>query len=355
MPLTTRLTATVVSSALLLFTLVACPGSDDGSASGTTCGDYLDVITAQLARCNTGSSGPSTHDRNRFLLLCTQALAAPGASNLGSQFQSCAQTLKTTCSLEGTTGCGTAVGTLANGTACGGSYQCQSGSCSIGEKATCGTCAARIAIGEACTLGAECVEGASCLFQSGQTGKCVPEKVAKAGESCASSDDATVTCGAGLTCSAAEPPTGSGPSTQTCAPLGAAGAACRDRYECEESLACTDGKCAPAVAAGGDCKLDECANGLGCDSSTKKCTALVRVAAGQECDLVHLCEQGNCSGMSFTTGALKPGKCVDPLPDGAACTSEDGSSQETTTTAYCDEYARCINGKCVFQNPADCK
>jgi len=97
-----------------------------------------------------------------------------------------------------------------------------------------------------------------------------------------------------------------------------------------------------------------CATGLACDPVAKKCAAIVYNATGTDCDdIVRRCERGRCEGekISSTDGTttVTPGKCTEPLADGATC------DVKATTGPRCDEFASCIGGKCTLPDANACK
>lgn len=333
--------------------MIACSGSGGGVSSGgsgtssggggggATCNAYVDAIIAYAERCGSGF-GPSPNARARFLLACERGLAAPGAGNIDAAVASCSQKLSTLACGSSEEGCVAATGTLADGTACAEDFQCASGACKVPREATCGTCGPKGALGDECTSNGVCPDGALCFPQEDGKSKCVPRKAAKVGEACEPSTQQYVECDAGLYCDFGE-------KEPTCKPLGTAGASCVGGGQCSEGLRCIAEKCATGLAEGATCKsYAECASGLGCDPSTKKCIKPVFVKAGAPCDSAHRCERGRCRGSKTVNGVDEPGTCVDPLADGAPCI-DDGESPP------CDDLARCVGGKCVFADPAQCK
>jgi hypothetical protein len=337
--LITRLTTATAASGLLLFTLAACPGSEGGTAGGT-CANYVNALVSYLDRCGEGSSPAIASTRARFEDACARAIAAPGATNLAGQIESCTQSVATISCGEDFD-CVATTGTLDDGAPCAEGYQCKGGACNVAPEASCGTCTQRVAIGGDCTTSSKCVEGSSCLIGNGGAGKCVPIKIAKAGENCiARSGGEIIRCDKGLSCSVVG-------TEATCRAPGVAGDACRSRGDCSENLRCVKDKCAAPLGEGADCQANECAKGLQCDSSTKKCARIVYAKAGEACDTLRRCERGECEGMTFDGAERKPGKCVAPLPDGAACTKGEGPP--------CDTFAQCIAGKCTPTDPGQCK
>jgi hypothetical protein len=116
---------------------------------------------------------------------------------------------------------------------------------------------------------------------------------------------------------------------------------------CKPGLACITGRCSQRLAAGDSCETSSaCQSGLACDS-TKKCVTITWGAAGAACDdAAKLCTNGFCNTGASGTAA---GVCVDYLPVGAACDVAKSTEQR------CDSFARCVNGSCQFEDPAQCK
>jgi hypothetical protein len=342
------------SAALLLFTAVACSTSTSGGGGGGACDQYFDALVSQSDQC--GGTRDLTNARARFLQLCGNAIAAPGAANFTSQLSACAQTLASSCDYSA---CSDVTGTLDDGAPCAEGFQCKGGSCKkASDSSTCGTCATAAAVGQPCDESASqaCAKGSICVGTGNAgTGKCVAETISKAGEPCESdSPDKFYRCDTGLRCKNASSGT---TVSATCQPLGKTGDSCESRIDCETGLVCSAGKCAAALAEGASCTLDECGKGLGCNPDTKKCAAQVLAKIGEDCDEIYrVCETGVCSGLGSTstgsgngappTTTITPGKCVTPIPDGGECT-KDGPP--------CDTFANCVNGKCVLEDPSTCK
>jgi hypothetical protein len=342
----TTLLGVSLSSLLLVTTLAACPGSDDGG--GGSCGDYTDALVGYLDRCSGGEGAPLETARARFTGVCNRAIAAPGASNLAAQLASCTQTFATTACGQDIE-CGNQAGTLENGAPCGQGYQCKSGACGKASGAACGTCSDRVAIGGDCSGGKRCVDNATCVIRGSDTAPttvCEAVTIAKVGESCASMGSAgRVRCAANLACA-------SGPTGDVCRERGPAGTACSSRSECAEGLICQGETCAASLTEGAACTANDCARGLECDETSKKCVRIVFVTGGQECDYVRRCARGECQGRERTTAGatvtVKPGKCVDPIPDGSPCTPGEDAPP-------CDVFAKCVNGFCSVEDPSQCK
>lgn len=339
-----RATTILTLSGLVLLLLAACSESSGSEGGGGACTEYFNALVSYTDRCGDGTTSVLANTRARFETICARGLVAPGATNLAAQLSACSkQVADAPCT--GEFDCDVTGGTLDDGAACGEDYQCKGGACNTEPGSSCGKCAQRIAIGGECTRSSRCVEGASCIFGGRETGKCVAVKIAKVGERCSSSSDEIVHCDTGLTCSF-------GSGEPTCKAPGGAGSDCRSRSECASDLRCVKDKCAAGLPEGADCELNECAKGLAC-SREKKCAPVVLVKVGDECDATRRCDRGSCKGQSFTTGpdgtTITPGKCVDPLRDGAACTEDSREAPD------CDTFAKCVGGKCTLPDPAQCK
>ena len=352
----TNLLASGGALSALFLVLAACGGwgspDDSGSGGGSgACAQYVNALVGYADRCGDGVAGGFEHERARFEASCQRALAAPGAApNLPAQVLACAQAISAgSCSAGTDDACKLTGGTLEDGAPCGEGFQCKSGACKTAPGGQCGTCSPRVAVGGDCTSSAQCVDGAECQLGAGDSGTCVTVKIAKAGESCASDSGELVRCEPGTDCSF-------GSSEPTCKTPSPAGADCTSGGDCEGTLKCVAGKCSTGLGEGAECQFGECAKGLACGND-KKCARIAIVKTGEECDdLVRRCERGTCNGSQITSGTdgqlqATPGRCVDPLPDGAACTDRN----EDEDAASCDSLAECIGGKCTVADPAQCK
>jgi hypothetical protein len=347
-----------------LATVAACSSSSNGGGGGT-CGAYFDALASLSQKCGEpiGSPNHIGELRTKFVTLCQNELNAPGATNAASAIQQCADQLNAAQSCNAPD-CKTPAGDLAVGAPCGEGFQCQSGHCQIAKSSTggpssqCGTCTASAAIGEACgTNDVQCAPNATCT-SSGSTGKltCVERKTVKEGEVCfdPKAPSSGVKCDVGLHCPISDVTSSSSPPA-TCKRPSASGEACSGRSDCVIGLTCIANKCADPLAEGATCKGGDCAAGLGCDVSTKKCTTITFVADGQPCDdAIHFCDTGRCIGLSVTGGSdgvtkVTPGTCKPSLPDGSAC---DPQSSEG---GHCDEFSECIAGTCQQKNASQCK
>ncbi len=351
---------------VMLVALTGCPGSGGSSSGdGDTCAGYFNALASYANRCEGSSSATLESSRSRFQDLCNKALAAPGATNLASTLSSCTAQVNTATCGANDLDCDTAPGAFADGTPCGESYQCQSAFCKRPSDTLCGTCAPRIPIGGDCASGSssECVEGARCVSSTTGSGtgttttqKCVAIKIAKAGEACSSKSGEAIECDKGLSCFFSQ--SGSTPSNAAvCRAPAGTGGDCFTRSDCTSGLVCTKNKCSAPLGEGAACSGSECAQGLACDE--KVCKTIVFVKGGEACGGARRCERGSCRGQSVQTTpgggtTVTPGKCIDPLPDGAACKT-GGSSSSAEPQASCDTFARCIAGTCQVPDPSQCK
>jgi len=359
-----------ISASIGIASVIACSSSSSGSGStADACASYGNAIVAYQAKCS-GSLDPAQNSAvvSRYTTLCQSELTLPGvAPNVGSVLSACASAIAAAdCNTN--TGdldaCNTAVdGTLANGTSCSSSVQCQSGDCNItatggsgdGGTATslnCGTCAPALADGADCTGTGNCVTGDTCEFNSSADGgfsaTCVAKpKPGALGAAC----DSSKTCAAPNHCAF-----GASSETGTCAAPVASGAACEQSSDCASGLVCAGTAtrvCAAPLAAGATCTGGDCAVGFGCDQTSNKCAKYTFGAPGASCDgVVSLCSKGTCNvaasgGGTGTGGAGATGTCPTIIADNGACVSSNSAAQ-------CDEFASCTNGICVFI-PATCK
>ncbi|MBX3198221.1 MAG: hypothetical protein KF894_08760 [Labilithrix sp.] len=298
-------------------------------------------------RCG-GILNESAHAVARFRTLCARELAAPGAEPLRDARAKCAERRKSASCDEELPECELPAGTLADGAPCAARSQCQSRYCKL--EGTCGTCAQPAAAGGACSSPVDCAFGAgevaSCDIRQGSSaGTCTLWKIAKVGETCGG----TTLCDASGHCMAPE----ENATTGSCVPNDDVGAICDVTRDCKAGLACVAGKCAPRPKAGEACgQVDDCAGGLVCDGT---CKGVSYVGAGEQCDAARRCERGRCvqkvtQGADGQLAAAGPPTCVEPLADGAPC------GQEQSTNGFlCDEFARCLGGRCILADPAQCR
>ena len=347
------LTASIATGTLLLLALTGCPGSDESESPSSTnkvCSTYFDAFAERNARCF--SKEVSATSRARYEELCAKTLAAPGVVNGSAALARCADVMRST-DCDRTPECEVDPGELPGGASCVVDAQCQSASCVKSDSAACGVCAELAPVGAPCDK-LECVKGSRCVLLPDNDTKCVAFTIRKAGESCL---EETVACDKGLRCVTDE----SSPPKATCLPSGEEGAACEESTECADDLRCIRLKCGKPVAEDMPCIVvrNECEVGLGCDKDERLCKKLVKVNLGEACDeLTRWCAQGTCRGNSITSGndrnvIITSGRCVETLPDGAACTERGAPGH--TESAVCDDFATCIAGKCTVPDPSQCK
>lgn len=338
--------------------LVAC-SDNKSSGSSATCTNYAAALQSATEKCGGKARAlPAEQiaaEASRLATICTNALNAPGNGISTSAVDACAARIVDTCADDGVCDdLANARGSLPDGAPCGTDAQCSGGDCrqASGSDTTCGTCGQRAAIGAACSdsrEGPKCVREASCSTTNAATnGTCVarPSDL-KEGDVCydPSKPSTFGNCGTGLRCKV----TGTLGSPIKCTPRAASGEACVNTSDCTSELACVNEKCAPRLADGAECKSpSECASGA-CPAATRKCAAPVYGAAGAACNSNDLlCLRGDCS----STGSSEAGTCVDPIPDGAACTKSGTSSSKGP---YCDRYATCEKGICQIFDPSTCR
>jgi hypothetical protein len=194
-------------------------------------------------------------------------------------------------------------GLLADGTACSGGQQCQSGYCSTLPALYCGSCAARPAgaAGAACNLNQDCGIGLACI-------------------------------------------------NHACTAFGTLNASCSDAAPCQPSLACVNGACVARIAVGGDCKDkgNACFGDAVCFNNT--CTGFTPVILGSPCGLLPggpiNCGKGlKCKADAGTSPSQPTGVCVAEVPAGGDCHGGYVFSGEP-----CASPTVCIDGTC--QDPA---
>jgi hypothetical protein len=316
--------------------------NDGGEVEASTitadqaCNDLAVARCGKINSCGGGFGvaakyGDEATCESRLKSQCVLGLGATGTGATAASREACATSIAAEdCpTFEGTDApdpCVPPVGTLANGTACGVSAQCQSTYCAIDVGVSCGTCATAPAAGDACTATGEC-GGRAGLVCSRVTGMCVAAGVVNATcdptHPCAAEYECVHTLDAGVTDDAGVSITG------TCQ-LGATtvGAACRPGNivdpRCEKSVYLT-------------CEARMCAQDSFAD-------------AGAPC--------GDFDGGSAdctSGGSCQNGTCVAAAADGTSCDTVNGPT--------CLSPARCIGaasdggvtGTCTLVDPTTCK
>jgi hypothetical protein len=217
---------------------------------------------------------------------------------------------------------------VADGEPCDSSYVCHPGStCYSGtadDICPVPTCQHSPVAGDKCRDGYDCGFPYQCLGDTCVAGL-------KLGAPCGNPDQAG--CGINLYCATKDPtPTCKRPVENGPCPLGEG---CFDYQYCDSTR-----HCHARVELGGDCSSgpDACGSFTACDPTTHRCVEASHV--GQLCGNIVgisiLCQNSGC-----IADADGVGHCVDPAPDGAACTQ----SYECLDV--------CTNGKCAPLTPND--
>lgn len=289
---------------------LAMAGSGCNTDVSKGCAEFASVTCARLLECSAYNAkyyGTDLSDCETQLKVdCAQSSAAGGSSRSSDQATSCAEAMKSaTCDqVLGATplpAC-TPTGTLADGTACGDSFQCQSNFCKRPAGSTCGTCTRRGKLGEAC-----------------------PDDVCEYGVQCANA---------------------------ICIPYRKSGEACDLTARCLPSLACIAGACtAPAVGAQcgepWECSLEQAQY---CDANSLTCQPFpLRVAADGEACGTSANEFVDCRALSYckTTNGADFGVCARLPEAGQPCAGEQKNR--------CTFGASCKDGTCQVIDRASCK
>lgn len=185
----------------------------------------------------------------------------------------------------------TCVPLLADGAACAGSAQCNSGACDAVAR----QCVPRKGAGAACQRGDECASG---LCDLGGARTCLP--------GCRASSD----CPEGEWCDWV---------AHRCRPPLAEGETCLAHAHCQSGFCTPEGRCAPAPGVPG------CGQGAGCrpplecrDNSCQPMALSCRPrTVGESCRALGVCDEvSSCD--------LKTGLCLPRAPQGAPCDRADG-------------------------------
>ena len=329
---TTAATSTGATGATSSGTSSTTGGAGGSSAANQACADV------EKARCERGDScfdglftkvkfGDEATCEARGELACLANLAAPHTGATPAGTEACAAAIPAETCVDAEQGntpaaCEPAMGTGANGTACGANAQCQSTYCAVPTASNCGYCAPEPKAGDLCATTAECGHGNLVCVKA--TAQCVvPVPV---GGMCNKDNP----CIAGATCF---------------------GDTMVVKGSCVADATAAGSKCDPAKK-GPDC---DHSYGLYCDALSLTCVAATYVAAGGMCGLVDNGIVGCLAGGQCVIPAgAKEGVCVAPAKDGAACDSDIGPP--------CLGPAKCIPaadggtaGVCTLPDPSTCK
>jgi hypothetical protein len=257
---------------------------------------------------------------------CLTNLGAPGTGATPATVEACAQAIPgESCAdyfgQNPPAACATPVGTIANGSACATSAQCQSTFCAVGASSLCGVCAAVPAVGATCSVAADC----------GSRG--------------------------GLTC-----------QNGACAAFVASGGACGKDAPCAPGFSCVGA----TKTASGTCQADGATVGASCDA---------KQATGPKCDpdLDLVCIASMCSAEMIATGSaacgvVSPGTvtrcgaagvCVlsapdaGPPSDAGAEAGSDGGADAGEVDAGAPMQGTClppaiVSGACDTASGPDC-
>jgi hypothetical protein len=338
-------------SAALVSALAACSsssstggdGNDGGTQSSGVCDDFFAVYTG--AACGNMTFPESDLDRikPRFAKFCAALIGLPGTSFDGTRLETCVTALKGAgCDIERADdldACKPQAGTLAGGTACFTSNQCQSGSCASiradGGSSNCGQCGTTAQLGQSCdntSVNVGCVSGTACDSTSKT---CVAITIGGVGASCV---DAAHECMSGLRCEYQT-------SGSTCMQPASQGMSCTPSG-CVKGLRCdpTNNTCAALGPQGTACMYNsDCATGLGCALATHVCSPMTYGTPGQPCDgATARCMSGSCPSGTVDGGGSV---CPDIIADGQPCPMPG---------AICDSFAECISGVCTIQFTETC-
>jgi len=211
------------------------------------------------------------------------------------------------------------------GESCESDLACDAGLVCIG-----GVCGGLRAAGSPCEQDAVCAWGARC-----NAGRC------EAGPS--DCTDAPEQCGNRTHCLF--------DVTETCEPLGAAGAPCENETECQKGLFCSAGACTQAPGEGAECaEAVYCAPGLACDQADSLCKQ--PPGSGEPCAMGPdgpfvcgpglACIEGLCGappGLGQPCAALSvcaEGLGCDFRPDGSFCDHLHGLGGRCETDRICE-------------------
>jgi hypothetical protein len=345
----------VLCGAALLFAgAVACGGGGGaGSPSGgiTSAGgeDSLEILKAVETACTHQATAECAHLEScsslvmqtrygtvdmcefRLTATCKDAMSSPSTGMTTATSEACATAFPSwTCddylsNVKPPSACVQRKGALEEGAGCAYPSECGTGFCAIDPHAVCGTCTAQPKAGAACDKLTTCGQGLVCFPDTKVCGTYVA-----AHDAC----DKSAPCGPHLSCVGADEDKGT-------------------KGECTASAAKRGDACDPALAKGTGCDFDL---GLGCDTATLVCAAIVVSDDGGSCDLdEHKLAVCSASGSCSTSKEGATGTCAGASDDGADCSTEAGG-------AGCLAPARCIvakkgdtKGTCQVEQVPICK
>jgi hypothetical protein len=294
----------------LLVGVVACSSSSNGTSvsADQACGDFATAVCQRLDDCADflikDVYGDTTTCSTRVKASCADELAANGTGTTPALREDCTKAIAGTACADlldnnDPTACQAKAGTLANGTTCGVSSQCQSTYCNLGQDGTCGACgASRASPGGACTRDDDCSYGSIC-------------------------------------------------SGALCVVPVASGGTCDMAHPCQGTLTCKNGVCGAPDEAGTACTTGTCDKvaGLYCTvTGSPVCSQIALASAGQPCGVttngITACSAG---------GMCTSGTCQAPAADGAAC--DDTKGPPCLAPAVCGATSKV----CTIPNPTSCQ
>lgn len=297
--------------------------SGGGPTADSACNTHAQSYCAKLMQCApfsynfTYTSMSQCAARNKQYCLLFFGLS--GSKRTAAEIERCAQAVAPLSCMEyydstspTQVGCRSA-GTLADGTPCGASDQCQSQYCNLNYTTGCGVCTPYVKVGSACQTAAgspTCEPGSFCMGMTGSQ-KCV------------------ASVGLGSACNLTTGP------------------------NCKYPLACRSGVCSQPKVLNDTCEptvVNDCdsTQNLGCNSTNKKCEQIFRfVTAGMSCGSSATPPFTYCGGSSRCTVTTGTGTCIAPAADDAACSD--------TAPPGCQAVATCRSGFCRLPTPASCK
>jgi hypothetical protein len=296
--------------------------------------------------------GTSSVCQTRTAQTCVNGLAAKGTGNTLALVDACAAAYPSEMCSDYYDGnpiaaCVPKMGTLTNGTACGGPAQCASTYCAVSQYQVCGTCATLPVAGATCQVQADCGRDLACAIPN------------------LASDDG------GLA------------SSGLCQPFVALNGSCLTGYHpCQNGLACvgddeatmTNGTCqtqGATVAAACDATRKTAANcdtnlGLACIPTAKgsgvgTCQTITLVAAGATCGDIGaapITGVADCTsgGLCQKAAGATSGTCVAAAADGAACDNDSSVGPPCLTPAKCvvPSGSQGTAGTCMVPDAASC-
>ncbi len=301
---------------------IATRGGNDGPVVASGC-DHVTALCAKLHECAPflleALYGDVNGCADRLTKVCTEQAGSNGSGMTQTAILACEAALKTaTCDDvfgNNIPGCSFR-GTLADGSACGDSSQCQGGFCNTGGS-LCGTCASKKGSGEACASG--------------------------------SNDE----CQIALVCS----------SGKLCATPAVVGGPCDDNTQpCLSGSFCTSAKTCALTVKPDQIQTEKCpgayinfADGTFCTGKDAQPGQIVTATKGEPCGLAPSTGQPALCAPGSVAACASTGITILGVPTQGVCTELKDDDFACTASSDCQAGAQCIAETCQIPSGKYCQ